>query len=132
GADDKVATFSGTLDATTLSLNGSGTIVLGDDTNVVTLAFGANDGTVSVASGKNLTVTNVTNSADTGTLIFQGGAQAVGGTLGAANKLKLITSGAANGDETTFAGAIRATTITNGAGTSTFNGLLTAVDTLNV
>jgi uncharacterized protein with beta-barrel porin domain len=131
GIAAKVATFSGTVDAGTLNVTGTGTVALGGTTNLTKLDFAGNDGIVSVAASKNLTATNVTNNAGVGTLNFLGGTQAVTGAIGQVNKLKVINSGQSSGI-TSFAGAVQAQTVNNGvAGGTNFSGLLTA-DLVNV
>ncbi|AZL16272.1 autotransporter domain-containing protein [Rickettsiales endosymbiont of Stachyamoeba lipophora] len=77
------------------------------------------DGTANMA-GSTLTGNVTTNTANTGTLNLTE-SSTVTGNIGATNRLKLITTGAAS-KTNVFNGTVAATNITSNTGTSSFNG----------
>lgn len=116
------AGITGDVYATTVTVTGSNTVAFGGNVNATTFDFGATTGTAQIASGKNLTATNITGSA-AATLDLVGGTQTVTGAID--DTALIITAGAANAS-TTFASAItNAGTITGGTGSMTFDGNVT-------
>jgi uncharacterized protein with beta-barrel porin domain len=114
------ATFSSAVSATTLKVNGAGTLALNGLTGI--LDFNGNGGTVTLASNTSVSglVTN-SGGGPLGNLILGGGSQTINGAVAFANGLASITAGIAALDTSYFTGGtVNAATINLGAGTTDF------------
>ncbi len=101
--------ISGLANATALDFNGTNTVSLnGAGANTIgTVAFGANDGTLSLGAGANLTGAITTATVDQGTVTLAG-ASTVSGSIGTAtDEVKMVNSGTEN-TASTFSGAVYA------------------------
>ena len=104
--------ITGDIHATTLNITGTGTVAL-DGTLTGAVAYGANNGVVALASGKN--ITGAVTATNTGTLTLLG-TNTVGGniaTLGVLNAGEL-------GGIATLSGTVNAAAINIGTGTANF------------
>ena len=109
GANGSSSSFGGDVYATNMDITGTGSVTLNGDSRITTMNF-AGDGSLSIANARTLEGNVTTDTANTGTLIFEGDGAVTGnvGALGAGNELKLVTVNA--GDVTTD-GDIAATTV---------------------
>ena len=122
-----IVNFTSTVDAETLTLNGTGTVDL-DGALTGTLNIAA-DGTIDLAAGISGAVDNTSGTDGVGTLTTSSGTFSIAGNVGATNSLKLVSNtGAAT---ILLGGTVDATTITNsGAGEIEFDGAV-ASTTIN-
>jgi len=124
GVAGTTTTFNAAATATTTNVTGTGTVAFGAaaTTNV---AFGANDGVVTIADGSDLTGTVDATTASKGTLTLLG-TTTVSGAVGATEKLKVVNAGIA-AKVGTFSSTVNAATVNiTGTGEAIFNGALTA------
>ena len=112
GATGTTATFTGNIFAVTTNVTGgaAGTIALQGDLTGTTLDFDA-DGTVTLATGKNITAAITATTANNGTLTLAGTHTITGaiGVIAGGNELKLITL--AGGGVVTTTANVAATSI---------------------
>ena len=115
------ATFGGAVNATTITVSGTGTAAFSDDVTG-NVAFAA-DNTISLAAGKKFVgaVDNTTGSDGAGTLNIDdtsGPLTVVSGAVGATNTLKAVTVNTAGGDAT-FGDALNTEAYTSTGGNGT-------------
>ncbi len=124
GANGATATFSADVFAATLNVTGTGTIDL-DGNFTGNLDYLA-DGTVTIATTKNLTGTVTTAAGDnTGTLTLEG-TTTVSGQVGAGGAALKVVNGGANGTTATFSADVFAATLNvTGTGTVDLDGNFT-------
>jgi outer membrane autotransporter protein len=125
GANGAVTTFNGTVAADDLTFLGAGTIKINNGL-VGNVGFYGNNGQLVLAAGKNITgaVDNIFSDGH-GTLTLVGGAQTVGGAIGATKSLSVLNVGA-TGAVSTLSGKVNADTINvTGTGNVAFNGNVT-------
>lgn len=119
------ATFTGTVNTTTLSNNGTGTLAASEDvTGNINLSAG---GTFSIAASKALTgnIDNTSGADGSGILSIGavgGNLTVISGTIGATNSLAQVTINTTGG-EAAFSGAVKVVNFTaTGSGTTALNG----------
>ncbi len=123
--DTGVDTFSSNVYATTLNVTGAGTVAMSGMTGKIDLS--GNGGTVTMASGTDITGSVDNSTGNGGTLMMLGSTQKVTGLVGATGALALVTAGSAGGD-TTFMSYVKAATLDVGNGSVTLNGLTGDID----
>lgn len=133
GANGATSNFNSDVFATQLNVTGTGTVNLGGHFTGTAINYNADaNGTVHLASGKNINGAVTTATDNSGTLNMVGGAQAVSGNVGAAGARVATVNTVTDAAATTFNGTVHATTINAGAdsATATFNDMVN-VTTLN-
>lgn len=130
GALGSTTTFGGNVFSTSTSVTDTGTLIFSGNLTGTTVSYSGN-GYVRLADGKTITAAVTTQTNNTGSLAFLGGATMAGQVGTSTNYLKSVTGGATAGANVVFQNAVFATTtsVTN-TGTLSFGGTLTGT-TLN-
>ncbi len=126
GGGGTTVAVAGTIVATNIGFGGAGLLTAAHNVTTTTLDFGGNNGTLTLASGANFTGNAIDTGGGAGTINLTGNETFTGNLGTAANNLLAINFNGGGGTIATVSGTTDAVTITSGAGTETFTGLVTA------